>query len=174
MERRQKVLLLRGLLVLKQAQMVQMRRRKAWMQVMRTQDPDLFLRYYRMTPDLFDKLHDMVREKLTKEFVVCEPISSGERLAMTLRYLISGSSIMDIAKEFRVGLETAREAVHLTCEVLWQELSPHYMKRKTGKPSQTDFGSAGSFRTAWGAVDGKHIQIDAPPKTGSLYYNYKC
>ncbi|XP_064472498.1 uncharacterized protein LOC135386956 [Ornithodoros turicata] len=94
---------------------------------------------------------------------------------MTLRYLISGSSIMDIAKEFRVGLETAREAVHLTCEVLWQDLSPHYMKPPTEKDWKAiadGFWKRWQFPNCLGAVDGKHIQIDAPPKTGSLYYNY--
>ncbi|KAM7303439.1 protein ANTAGONIST OF LIKE HETEROCHROMATIN PROTEIN 1-like [Ixodes scapularis] len=34
---------------------------------------------------------------------------------------------MDIAMEFRVGLETAREAIHLTCQVLWEELAFRYM-----------------------------------------------
>ncbi|KAG0442834.1 hypothetical protein HPB47_015574 [Ixodes persulcatus] len=98
------------------------------MQVMRDQDPQLFFRFYRMSPQLFDKLHRLVAERLTKQHVVREPITSGERLAMTLRYLSSGNPIMDIAMEFRVGLETAREAIHLTCQVLWEELAPRYMK----------------------------------------------
>ncbi|KAM7307362.1 putative sugar transporter [Ixodes scapularis] len=98
------------------------------MQVMRDQDPQFFFRFYRMSPQLFDKLHRLVAERLTKQHVVREPITSGERLAMTLRYLSSGNPIMDIAMEFRVGLETAREAIHLTCRVLWEELAPRYMK----------------------------------------------
>lgn len=87
------------MLVLKQAQL---QTKKTWirplwqhrkteseyytaMQVMRKEDTEYFFRYYRMTPDLFDKLHSLVKERITKEYVVREPITSGERLAMTLR-----------------------------------------------------------------------------------------
>lgn len=47
---------------------------------------------------------------------------------LSCRYISSGNAIMDIAKDFRVGLETAREAIHLTLRVLWEELEPRYMK----------------------------------------------
>lgn len=44
------------------------------------------------------------------------------------RYLSSGMRIPDVAVAFRVGIETARQAIHLTCLVIWEELSPIYMK----------------------------------------------
>ncbi|CAN8015525.1 unnamed protein product, partial [Ixodes persulcatus] len=191
MERRRKLLLLRSMLVLKQAQLENRSSpwvRPVWlnrkveseyytaMQVMRDQDPQLFFRFYRMSPQLFDKLHRLVAERLTKQHVVREPITSGERLAMTLRYLSSGNPIMDIAMEFRVGLETAREAIHLTCQVLWEELAPRYMK----PPSEQDWKTiADAYWMRWqfpnclGAVDGKHVQVEAPANSGSLYHNYK-
>lgn len=54
-------------------------------QVMKKKDTDLFFKFYRMTPALFDKLHGLVGHRLEKQHVVREPITSGERLAMTLR-----------------------------------------------------------------------------------------
>ncbi|KAH6944944.1 hypothetical protein HPB50_006314 [Hyalomma asiaticum] len=43
-------------------------------------------KFYRMTPGTFNLLHSMVQEHLTKEKCPSgEPISSGERLALTLR-----------------------------------------------------------------------------------------
>ncbi|KAK8770697.1 hypothetical protein V5799_012837 [Amblyomma americanum] len=144
--------------------------------VMREQDPELFFKYYRMTPELFDLIHGRVRERLTKMHVVQEPISSGERLAMTLRYLCSGNAIVDIAKDFRVGLETAREAIHLTLQVLWDDLAPQYMKPPNDQMWRNiadGFWKRWQFPNCLGSVDGKHVQIVAPANSGSLYYNYK-
>lgn len=55
------------------------------MQLMR-RDPPLFFRYYRMSPKKFDELHRIVRKDLTKAYLIREPISSQQRLAITLRY----------------------------------------------------------------------------------------
>ncbi|KAH7977351.1 hypothetical protein HPB49_000831 [Dermacentor silvarum] len=99
------------------------------MRLMKTGDPTLFYKYYRMTPETFEKLHSLVDDHLTKQWLCRKPISSGERLAMCLRYLASGMSIPDVAMAFRVGIETAREAIHSTSRVLWEVLSPLYMQR---------------------------------------------
>ncbi|CAN8023217.1 unnamed protein product [Ixodes persulcatus] len=95
---------------------------------------------------------------------------------MTLRYLSSGNPIMDIAMEFRVGLETACEAIHLTCQVLWEKLAPRYMKPPTEQDWQTiadAYWMRWQFPNCIGAVDGKHVQVEAPANSGSLYHNYK-
>ncbi|XP_064467604.1 uncharacterized protein LOC135378481 [Ornithodoros turicata] len=129
-----------------------------------------------MTPELFDQLHEMVRAQLTKQHCVREPVSSGERLAMTLRYLSSGDPIQDIALSFRVGVETAREAIYLTCQVIWDTLSPLYMKPPTEdewRKIADDYWQRWQFPACVGAVDGKHIQIECPKKSGSPFFNYK-
>lgn len=45
-----------------------------------------------------------------------------------LRYLSSGMLIKDAAMAFRLGTQTARWASHLTHKVLWEVLTPIYMK----------------------------------------------
>ncbi|KAK8769527.1 hypothetical protein V5799_014007 [Amblyomma americanum] len=118
----------------------------------------------------------MVDEKLSKQWLCRDPISSGERLAMTLRYLSSGMPIPDVAMAFRIGIETAREAIHLTCQVLWDVLSPLYMKPPTEsewRDIAAGFWHQWQFPNCLGAVDGKHVNIKRPKKSGSLYFNYK-
>ncbi|XP_064464983.1 uncharacterized protein LOC135376409 [Ornithodoros turicata] len=82
----------------------------------------------------------------------------------------------DIAMAYRVGIETSREAVHLTCVALWNRLKDLHMM----PPKESQWRSiAGGFSERWnfpnctGAVDGKHIRIAAPSKSGSTYFNYK-
>ncbi|KAL3229430.1 hypothetical protein MRX96_023613 [Rhipicephalus microplus] len=103
------------------------------MKEMKNGDESLFYTIYRMSPATFDMLHSLVKEKLTKgQCPSREPISSGERLALTLRYLSSGMLVRDAAKAFCVGIETARNIIHETCTVLLEVLSPEYMKERVG------------------------------------------
>ncbi|KAH7985979.1 hypothetical protein HPB49_026176 [Dermacentor silvarum] len=190
MERRRKLAVAQLLLIIRRRQALSRRQwvRPVWtkradeseyftaMKLMKNGDDSLFFKFYRMSPETFDALHDLVRDRLSKEWVCRDPISSGERLALTLRYLSSGMLIRDAAMAFRVGLETAREAIHLTCSVLWEVLSPVYMKPPTEddwRDIAAGFCSRWQFPNCLGAVDGKHVEIRCPRKAGSLYFNYK-
>lgn len=48
-------------------------------------DPEQFLRYYRMMPSTSERLHAFLETKLTKQYVVREPISLQAQLAITFR-----------------------------------------------------------------------------------------
>ncbi|KAH8042570.1 hypothetical protein HPB51_024623 [Rhipicephalus microplus] len=147
------------------------------MKEMKNGDESLFYTIYRMSPATFDMLHSLVKEKLTKgQCPSREPISSGERLALTLRYLSSGMLVRDAAKAFCVGIETARNIIHETCTVLLEVLSPEYMKTPTEEERReiaAGFCNRWQFSNCVGAVDDKHIQIICPRNCGSLYLNYK-
>ncbi|KAH6938216.1 hypothetical protein HPB50_007802 [Hyalomma asiaticum] len=147
------------------------------MKRMKNGDDSLFFKFYRMTPDTFDLLHSMVQEHLTKEKCPSrEPISSGERLALTLRHLSSGMLVRDAAMAFRVGIETARTIIIETCTVLWNVLSPLCMKTPTEQEWReiaAGFSSRWQFPNCLGAVDGKHVQIKCPRNAGSLHFSYK-
>ncbi|KAL3222167.1 hypothetical protein MRX96_028904 [Rhipicephalus microplus] len=139
-------------------------------------DLEYFKKYYRMSPSQFDYILSLVKEDLERETFIREPISSAERLAMTLRYLSSGALMQDIALSFRVGISTAREAVQETCAALWSRLKPLYMpepKTETWLHIAEGFSRTWQFPNCIGAVDGKHIQIKCPPNSGSMYFNYK-
>ncbi|XP_064462601.1 uncharacterized protein LOC135373308 [Ornithodoros turicata] len=133
------------------------------MQLMRG-DPPLFFKYYRMPPSRFDELHHIVRRYLTKAYLCREPISSQQRLAITLRYLSSGNAIKEVALSFRVSPETCRRIIHHACGIpskqQWLDIAQRFHVRW-------------NFPNCLGAVDGKYVQIQAPPKSGSNYFNYK-
>ena len=77
---------------------------------------------------------------------------------------------------FRVGKSTIHKIIAEVCPLIWEILSPRYLRRKTPQEWKID---AEGFRVKWnfpnccGAIDGKEIRIKAPPYSGSLYYNYK-
>ena len=64
---------------------------------MRENDHESFYKYFRMTPERFDHLLLLVGPMLTKKSLYREPISAGERLAVTLRFLATGDSHSVIA-----------------------------------------------------------------------------
>ncbi|XP_070377117.1 uncharacterized protein [Dermacentor albipictus] len=91
-------------------------------------------------------------------------------------YLSSGDVMQDIALSFRVGISTARMAVRVTCRALWSRLQPLYMpKPETASwlKIAEGFGHTWQFPNCLGAVDGKHVHIKCPAKSGSMYFNYK-
>lgn len=55
------------------------------MRLMREGDPQFFYKFYRMSAQVFDELHSLVGDALTKEHLCPKPVTSEERLAMTLR-----------------------------------------------------------------------------------------
>ncbi|XP_077507983.1 uncharacterized protein LOC144119157 [Amblyomma americanum] len=84
--------------------------------------------------------------------------------------------MQDVALEFRVGISTVSATVHSTCRLLWTTLQPLYLKVATTEKWEEvarGFKEKCNFPNCIGAVDSKHIQIQAPPHSGSLYYNYK-
>lgn len=66
--------------------------------------------------------------------------------------------------------------VRETAEALWNRLSPEFLSMPTGDQWLTiadEFWRRWQFPNCLGAIDGKHVRMQAPPKAGSLFYNYK-
>jgi len=75
-----------------------------------------------------------------------------------------------------VGESTVRAIIVETCSVIIDRLSPIYLKQ----PNQRDWLCISEgFNQIWnmpncvGAIDGKHVFIQAPSNSESLYFNYK-
>lgn len=75
-----------------------------------------------------------------------------------------------------MGISTISKLIRETCEVLWTILQPIEMLI----PTENDwldmakgFFEKTQFPNTVAAVDSKHIRLQCPKKTGSLYHNYK-
>lgn len=145
-----------------------------------------FDRFTRMTPERFDHLHSLVKDKLDPKNRESgngppirgrRPICSKEKLALTIRYLATGDSQQSASFNFRMGRSTVSNIIKEVCAALWEVLSSTYLKfpSTVGEWQQIsdEFMENWDLPHVLGAIDGKHVRMDCPKFGGSLYYNYK-
>ena len=88
-------------------------------QEMRLVDHSSFYRYFHMSPATFDNLLSRVGPSITKQSTrLRKPISTGERLAVALQYLVTGDSMQTISFSFRLGHSTVCDIIGNTCEAI--------------------------------------------------------
>ncbi|KAL2089296.1 hypothetical protein ACEWY4_013984 [Coilia grayii] len=136
-----------------------------------------FKAYFRMSRQDFDNLLSIVGPTITKQDTnYRDSIGPAERLSICIRYLATGDSYRSIAFSYRVGFSTVVGIVQEVCEALWSCLVQDYMPFPKGEKWRAiaeDFAMICGFPNCVGAIDGKHIVIQAPANSGSMYYNYK-
>ncbi|XP_011883640.1 PREDICTED: uncharacterized protein LOC105570802, partial [Vollenhovia emeryi] len=103
-----------------------------------------------------------------------EPLPPKLRLVVTLSYLASGDSPKYLSKYYRIGASTIYKVIQETCENIWQALAPLFLKAPTVEKWNE---IAEHFYNRWnlpncvGSIDGKHIRIQCPPRSGSEFFN---
>ncbi|XP_058839521.1 uncharacterized protein LOC131695000 [Topomyia yanbarensis] len=140
--------------------------------------PDKFYNYLRMTIPTFDYILDIVDRKLMKMWTnfIKTPITPCEKLVITIRFLATGTSFAALSYSFRVGRSTIGDIVKETCRALWEELQPIHMPKPTQllfRSIAQDYWELWNFPNCAGSIDGKHIRIQCPPHSGTMFYNYK-
>ena len=131
-----------------------------------------------MSPERLEHLHSLVGPKITKRDTnFRRAISSGQRLAVTVRFLASGDSIASLHFEYYIGLSTLSTILSETCLAIYEVLRDQYFcppkNSSDWRRISEDFERMWNFPHVIGAIDGKHIAIESPPNTGTLYHNYK-
>ena len=127
---------------------------------------------------MFDELYEKVRPVIeTKNTNMRDAISAHERLCVALRFLASGSSYGDLMYSFRISTSAISKIIPEVCEAIYNALKDEYLKppstRNEWKHCADQFEMKWQFPHAVGAIDGKHVNIRAPPNSGSEYFNYK-
>ena len=131
-----------------------------------------------MTPQRFSHLLGLVGPAITRQDTTFrQAIPPDERLAITLRYLVTGDSMQTISFRYRVGHSTVSGIINSTCESLWNVLLPRYMRRPSMSAESRRVSEG--FEHIWniphcvGAIDGKLVVMQAPAHSCSTFYNYE-
>ena len=141
-------------------------------------DSELFFRMFRMLPAKFEELLGLVGPKISRRYAPREAISPGERLSVTLRYLVTGDAFSTIAANYRLSDTTVGRIVKETCSALWDVLCAKGYLHAPNTTSEwvriaREFETKWNFPNCLGAIDGKHVIVQCPPRAGSMFFNYK-
>ena len=134
---------------------------------MRMFDHELFFRYFRMSPTNFETLLSWVGPRISKQQTkMREPICERERLCVTLRYLVTGDAQVTIAASYRMSPSVVGRIISETCGAIWDALNDEgYIKPPNSedewKQVAKDFEMKWNFPNALGAIDGKHVLVQA-------------
>ena len=147
-------------------------------QNLRENDREFHYRYLRMSKERFDHLLSLVRDKITKKNTrMREAVTPEERLVITIRYLATGMAQQTLCYNFRIGRTTASNIVRDVCIALYEALSPIYLRPPATEAEwrsiSDDFEKIWDLPHCVGALDGKHVAIDCPKKSGSSFHNFK-
>lgn len=141
-------------------------------------DDTKFREYFRVSPVLFSKLLEDLKEDLEgiPTSWIRNPISAHNKLCMTLRYLATGETFRSLAFQYRVHHSTIGRIV----EKCLGSIIAHFLEKAMPTPTSEsfkrvidDFFAKWNFPNCSGAIDGKHVKIKCPLNSGSAYFNYK-
>ncbi|XP_068726261.1 uncharacterized protein [Montipora capricornis] len=137
-----------------------------------------FINFMRMPPEMFDEILERIRGRITKQKTrYRDPLEPGLKLAVTLRHLASGDKYASLKFGFRVPANTMSVLVREVCEAIIEEFKEELMPCPTTpegwRPIIDEFERRWNFLHTCGAIDGKHVAIRKPAKSGSWFYNYK-
>ncbi|KAJ8939490.1 hypothetical protein NQ318_022544 [Aromia moschata] len=105
-----------------------------------------------------------------------EAVSAEERLIATLRVLATGRTYKDLKYIAAISPSLMSTMIPETCAAVYNCLKK-YIKMPASeeqwKKVATTFEETWNFPHCRGALDEKHVAINKPPGSGSLYFNYK-
>ncbi|KAJ8025522.1 Protein ALP1-like [Holothuria leucospilota] len=139
-------------------------------------DEEVHFRYFRMSQARSDDLLRRISPLIIHQGTHQSPVSPAERLSVTVRILATGNSQQSVADSYRLGKSTVHYIMKETYKALWTALKDEYLSIPTVEEWRTiaaDNWRYWNFPVCLGSLDGKHVAIKAPPRSGSDYYNYK-
>lgn len=95
---------------------------------------------------------------------------------MCLRFLVTGDAQTTIAASYRISPAVVGRIINETCVAIWNiMIEKGYIKtpcqEEEWKAIADEFQRQWNFPNCLGALDGKHIVMQAPANSGSVYFN---
>nr|CAI5866080.1 unnamed protein product [Callosobruchus analis] len=116
-----------------------------------------------MTLPVFEKLLSKIAPQIQHQYR-SDGISPEEILVITLQYLSQGTSMQALAWTFHTGHSTIHYIIHKTCKALWDVLALEYLETpEKWEDISRGFQERWNFPHCLGSIDGKHVNIQAPP-----------
>jgi hypothetical protein len=136
-----------------------------------------FKESFRMSRTSFYTLHELLRPFIEKKSTVFrEPVPSDRRLAIFLYHVAHGATLLAISNQFACGKSTVCGIVTEITEAIIQHLTKKYISFSTTEQAMRsiEFWRAKSgIPGVVACLDGTHIQIIRPSKSGTAYFNRK-
>ena len=105
------------------------------------------------------------------------PITTSERLSLTLNFLTTGGQYNIIRNGYVAAKPSVSKLVAETCAAIIEEFQDEVFHTPSTEPEwkaiAERFLDRWNFPHCVGALDGKHIRKKKPDNSGTLFYNYK-
>ncbi|RCN28677.1 hypothetical protein ANCCAN_25576 [Ancylostoma caninum] len=141
-----------------------------------TRRPEGFLDFIRILPDEFDDLYQRIGARLEHHHTHVSPISGKHRLFIYLRYVVQGGTFSSYALDIGVGKQTVSDIVKEVTEAiingLYSDAFPPLTRQRLESIAQKTQDRY-DYPRAVGFMDGKHVGIKKPARSGSAYWNYQ-
>ena len=133
--------------------------------------------HFRVTRPTFNTLCDLVRRDLQKQHTrMRSPVSVEARVAVALWRLATGDSFKSCGLQFGIGMSTVK-TICSEFERSLLRLKDHFIKfpltRQELQELMDEFEEEYGIPQIVDAIDGCHIEINAPPINHEDYFNRK-
>ena len=106
-----------------------------------------------------------------------KPLEVGLKLAIALRHLATAETYISLQYHWLVGHTAICKFVPQVCRTILAEFQDKYLHCPDSPDEwqrvEEKFRNRWNVPNAVGAIDGKHITMKKPKKSGSDYYNYR-